>query len=56
MIAGEKHDQSEVSADALNLLKLLMKELPLKKAAAVTAEQYDLKKNHLYQLGLELKL
>ncbi|MFT7412640.1 MAG: 16S rRNA (cytidine1402-2'-O)-methyltransferase [Paraglaciecola sp.] len=56
MIAGEKHDQSEVSADALNLLKLLMKELPLKKAAAVTAQQYDLKKNHLYQLGLELKL
>ena len=56
MIAGEKQDQTEVSADALNLLKLLMKELPLKKAAAVTAEQYDLKKNHLYQLGLELKL
>ena len=56
MIAGEKHDQSEVSVDALNLLKLLMKELPLKKAAAVTAQQYDLKKNHLYQLGLELKL
>ena len=56
MIAGEKQDQTEVSADALNLLKLLMKELPLKKAAAVTAEQYNLKKNHLYQLGLELKL
>jgi 16S rRNA (cytidine1402-2'-O)-methyltransferase len=55
MIAGEKQDQTEVSADALNLLKLLMKELPLKKAAAVTAEQYNLKKNHLYQLGLELK-
>jgi 16S rRNA (cytidine1402-2'-O)-methyltransferase len=56
MIAGEKQDQTEVSADALNLLKLLVKELPLKKAAAVTAEQYGLKKNHLYQLGLELKL
>jgi 16S rRNA (cytidine1402-2'-O)-methyltransferase len=55
MIAGEKQDQTEVSADALNLLKLLMNELPLKKAAAVTAEQYNLKKNHLYQLGLELK-
>ncbi|WP_293746443.1 16S rRNA (cytidine(1402)-2'-O)-methyltransferase [uncultured Paraglaciecola sp.] len=56
MIAGEKQVQTEVSADALNLLKLLVKELPLKKAAAVTAEQYGLKKNHLYQLGLELKL
>ena len=55
MIAGEIQDQTDVSADALNLLKLLMKELPLKKAAAVTAEQYNLKKNHLYQLGLELK-
>jgi 16S rRNA (cytidine1402-2'-O)-methyltransferase len=55
MIAGEKQEQTEVSADALNLLKLLMNELPLKKAAAVTAEQYNLKKNHLYQLGLELK-
>lgn len=54
MIAGEKPDQTEVSADALKLLKLLLKELPLKKAAAVTAEQYGLKKNHLYQLGLEL--
>lgn len=56
MIAGEKQDQTEVSADALNLLKLLVKELPLKKAAAVTAEQYGLKKNKLYQLGLELNL
>ena len=55
MIAGVVHDQSEVTEEALNLLKLLMKELPLKKAAAVTAEQYGLKKNHLYQLGLELK-
>ncbi|WP_339723406.1 16S rRNA (cytidine(1402)-2'-O)-methyltransferase [uncultured Paraglaciecola sp.] len=56
MIAGEKQDKTEVSADALNLLKLLVKELPLKKAAAVTAEQYGLKKNQLYQLGLELNL
>jgi 16S rRNA (cytidine1402-2'-O)-methyltransferase len=56
MIAGEKQDQTEVSADALNLLKLLVKELPLKKAAGVTAEQFGLKKNQLYQLGLELNL
>jgi 16S rRNA (cytidine1402-2'-O)-methyltransferase len=56
LIAGQKQDQTEISADALNLLKLLIKELPLKKAAAVTAEQYGLKKNQLYQLGLELQL
>lgn len=55
MIAGEKPSQTEVSADALKLLKLLIKALPLKKAAAITAEQYGLKKNHLYQLGLELQ-
>jgi 16S rRNA (cytidine1402-2'-O)-methyltransferase len=56
MIAGVKQDQTEVSSDALKLLKQLMKELPLKKAAAVTAEHYGLKKNNLYQLGLTLQL
>ena len=55
MIAGEKPNQSDVSAEAISLLKILMQELPLKKAAAVTAEQYRLKKNKLYQLGLELQ-
>lgn len=54
MVAGEKPSQTDVPADALSLLKLLMNELPLKKAAAVTAEQYGLKKNQLYQLGLDL--
>jgi 16S rRNA (cytidine1402-2'-O)-methyltransferase len=54
MIAGQKLDPMAVSAEALKLLKLLLKELPLKKAAAITAEQFGLKKNHLYQLGLEL--
>lgn len=54
MVAGEKPSQTDVPADALSLLKLLMNELPLKKAAAVTAEQYSLKKNQLYQLGLDL--
>jgi 16S rRNA (cytidine1402-2'-O)-methyltransferase len=56
MIAGEKPDQSDISAEALGLLKLLVNELPLKKAAAITAEQYGLKKNQLYQLGLDLQL
>lgn len=54
MIAGKKTDQTQVSPQALKLLTSLMKELPLKKAAAITAEQYSLKKNHLYQIGLEL--
>ncbi|MEP0175833.1 MAG: 16S rRNA (cytidine(1402)-2'-O)-methyltransferase [Paraglaciecola sp.] len=54
MVAGEKPNQTEVPAEAINLLKLLMNELPLKKASAITAEQFGLKKNQLYQLGLEL--
>ncbi|WP_158971550.1 16S rRNA (cytidine(1402)-2'-O)-methyltransferase [Paraglaciecola sp. L3A3] len=54
MVAGDKSDQTEVSAEALKLLTLLMKVLPLKKAAAITAEQFGLKKNHLYQIGLDL--
>ncbi|MDU0354058.1 16S rRNA (cytidine(1402)-2'-O)-methyltransferase [Paraglaciecola aquimarina] len=53
MVAGDKPDQSDVSAEALKLLSLLMKELPLKKAAAITAEQFGLKKNQLYQIGLD---
>lgn len=52
MIGGHKHDETAVSAEALKLLKALMSELPLKKAAAITAEQFGLKKNALYQLGL----
>lgn len=55
MVAGEKSDKSEVPPDALKLLILLMKELPLKKAAAITAQQFDLKKNQLYQIGLDLQ-
>jgi 16S rRNA (cytidine1402-2'-O)-methyltransferase len=54
MIGGHKHDDTAVSGEALKLLKSLMKELPLKKAAAITAEQFGLKKNALYQLGLSL--
>lgn len=54
MISGVKASQSEISSEATSLLTLLMKELPLKKAAAIVAEHYSLKKNILYQLGLDL--
>jgi 16S rRNA (cytidine1402-2'-O)-methyltransferase len=39
--------------EALALLTLLVKELPLKKAAAITAAHYGLKKNALYAIGLD---
>ncbi len=41
------------SQDALALLALLAKELPLKQAAALTAAHYGLKKNALYAIGLD---
>ena len=52
MIEGYKSTQEELPEQAVILLKRLMQELPLKKAAAITAEHFDLKKNALYQLGL----
>ncbi|MBU2896994.1 16S rRNA (cytidine(1402)-2'-O)-methyltransferase [Vibrio hepatarius] len=39
--------------EATRTLTILTKELPLKKAAALTAEIYNLKKNALYKWGLE---
>lgn len=52
MIEGYKSTEEELPEQAIMLLKRLMQELPLKKAAAITAEQFGLKKNALYQLGL----
>lgn len=49
---GESKTDDVIDAKAINTLKLLLNELPLKKAAAITAEIYGLKKNQLYQLGL----
>jgi 16S rRNA (cytidine1402-2'-O)-methyltransferase len=53
LIAEGYHKTDDtIDAKAINTLKILLKELPLKKAAAITAEIYGLKKNQLYQLGL----
>ncbi|QLB12843.1 16S rRNA (cytidine1402-2'-O)-methyltransferase [Bisgaardia hudsonensis] len=49
----QKQDNNDISSQAIKALKLLVKELPLKKAAAIVAELYGYKKNELYQLGLE---
>ncbi|NMH59282.1 16S rRNA (cytidine(1402)-2'-O)-methyltransferase [Alteromonas ponticola] len=54
MIAGCETSVTEVPPEALQLLTLLQTELPLKKAAAIVAQHYDLKKNRLYQIGLEM--
>ncbi|MDP5254536.1 MULTISPECIES: 16S rRNA (cytidine(1402)-2'-O)-methyltransferase [unclassified Vibrio] len=54
LIHGFREDAAdEFPEPALRLLTRLKEELPLKKAAAVTAEMYQLKKNALYKWGLE---
>ena len=49
----ESSDSEAFSPQAIQALSLLVKELPLKKAAAIVAELYGYKKNALYQFGLE---
>lgn len=56
MIGPAKIREEGIPADAERLLRTLCGELPLKKAAALVAAHYDLKKNQLYQLGLTLGL
>ncbi|MFQ6371942.1 16S rRNA (cytidine(1402)-2'-O)-methyltransferase [Shewanella sp. YIC-542] len=46
-------DDDAIPAKALDTLQRLCGELPLKKAAAITADIYGLKKNALYKQGLE---
>ncbi|HBV75175.1 MULTISPECIES: 16S rRNA (cytidine(1402)-2'-O)-methyltransferase [Vibrio] len=55
LIHGYREDKKEdaLPDDALRTLSILVKELPLKKAAALVAEIHNLKKNALYKWGLE---
>ncbi|WP_413285835.1 16S rRNA (cytidine(1402)-2'-O)-methyltransferase [Vibrio sp. MA40-2] len=45
--------KDEVPLEAIRLIKALVAELPLKKAAAIAAQLHGLKKNDLYKWGLE---
>ncbi|MDA0110209.1 16S rRNA (cytidine(1402)-2'-O)-methyltransferase [Vibrio sp. La 4.2.2] len=54
LIHGYREPVTDTLPDeATRTLTILVKELPLKKAAAATAEIYNLKKNALYKWGLE---
>ncbi|MFC3913325.1 16S rRNA (cytidine(1402)-2'-O)-methyltransferase [Pseudaeromonas sharmana] len=53
MVAGHKPDAEALPSAALRTLKLLLAELPLKKAAALSAEIHGVKKNALYKWALE---
>lgn len=53
IVEGHKANEETLPADALRTLVLLQSELPLKKAAALTAEIHGVKKNALYKYALE---
>lgn len=55
IVEGHTKTDMDIDPNVIHTLKLLTKELPLKKAAAITAEIYGLKKNQLYQIGLSLE-
>ncbi len=50
-IAPENEDA--VGSEAMRILDLLLKEMPLKRAAALAAEITGVRKNVLYQVALE---
>lgn len=49
----QRREEEELSAESLRTFALLQKELPPKKAAALTAEIHGVKKNTLYRYALE---
>jgi 16S rRNA (cytidine1402-2'-O)-methyltransferase len=55
MIGPAKVNEQAIPSEAMSLLQTLCEHMPLKKAAAVVAGHYDLKKNALYQAGLDAK-
>lgn len=55
MISPAQINTSEISQEAMSLLTTLCEHMPLKKAAGVVAQHYGLKKNALYQAGLDAK-
>lgn len=56
LVEGAPADAGDASeAEGLRVLKILMKEMPLKPASQLAAEITGLKKNALYELGLKLK-
>ncbi len=54
LVHGHREEaDADLPEEALRTLGILVKELPLKKAAALAAEIYNLKKNALYKWGLD---
>lgn len=55
IIEGHKVDPEAISPQVIDTLKLLLDELPPKKACAITAKIHGVKKNALYDLALSFK-
>lgn len=55
MVAGAEKDSTGNAVEGEQVLKILLTELPVKKAAALAAQISGEKKNALYQKALELK-
>jgi len=55
ILEGHKVVKDEISSQVIDTLKLLVAELPPKKACAIAANIYGVKKNALYEIALELK-
>jgi 16S rRNA (cytidine1402-2'-O)-methyltransferase len=55
VVGGALEETETVSVDAEKILGLLLKELPLTKAASLTAKITGGDKKQLYQLGLSLQ-
>ncbi|MCP4991136.1 MAG: 16S rRNA (cytidine(1402)-2'-O)-methyltransferase [Colwellia sp.] len=55
IIEGYKAADNEISKEVINTLQLLLAEMKPKKACAIAAEIYGVKKNALYDIALSLK-
>ena len=55
IIEGHKVDPNEIPAHVIATLKLLLAEMKPKKACAIAAEIYGVKKNALYEYALAMK-
>ena len=55
IVIPNKIKEKLISNEEINLLKILMKELPLKRAAAIVSEFYNGNKKAIYNIGIELK-
>lgn len=55
IIEGHKVDPTAISPQIIETLKLLLAELPPKKACAIAANIYGVKKNTLYDVALSIK-